>query len=65
MEDLVPSENDSDVPNQLDDDVWGLEDIVDPAKESSRAKREVTDALDVKCRSAALPSWELRRRSSR
>lgn len=54
MEDIVHSATDLDASNQLDGEVWDLEDIVDPAEESSRAMSEALDDLGVKCRSAGI-----------
>lgn len=51
MEDVVPSANDRDVLSQLNDDAWGLEEIINPADESSRPTRAALGALRVKIRS--------------
>lgn len=52
MEDIVPSEEEVDDANKLDDEPWCLEDIVNTADQSNIATREALTALGVKCRSA-------------
>lgn len=52
MEDVIPSENDGEVANRLNDNAWGPEEIVDPADELSRTMSEALDAFGMKGRSA-------------
>lgn len=54
MEDVVTSENYGDFANQLGDDSYGLEEIVDPVDEFSRVTREDLVSLDFKCGSAGI-----------
>lgn len=54
LKDVFYYENDKNVVNKFDGDLWGLEEIIDPADEVSRATCEAIDALAEKCRSSGI-----------